>query len=183
MTTIAPYLQEAQAEKQWAFILRNVNVSNGMANPAIVSRLAGNWRNFATDMDLSIQGLAAVPAIAAQFKSYLDGKKTKSITAIDPKDIEVFVANKVWEAKIASGAVLDGLYSNWGFYWLSIRSTRGQLQEALHKAIKTNLDKLTIEESAEAFIQSVIATLSEKGDQLLLDTWQNNNQPQLPEAQ
>jgi hypothetical protein len=93
------------------------------------------------------------------------------------------VANKVWEAKIASGAVLDGLYSNWGFYWLSIRSTRGQLQEALHKAIKTNLDKLTIEESAEAFIQSVIATLSEKGDQLLLDTWQNNNQPQLPEAQ
>jgi hypothetical protein len=182
MSKIAPYLQEAQAEKKWSFILRSVNVSKGMTNPSAVNRLAGNWRNFAIDIDLSVEGLTALHIIADQFKCYLDGKKTKSAAVISIEDIKIFVANKIWESKIDTGSVLDPNLYNWGFYWLSIRSTRGQLQEALHKAIKSNIDKLELEESTENFIQAVIATLSEKGDQLLLDTWQTRSL-QLPEAQ
>jgi hypothetical protein len=133
---IAPYLQEQKAEEIWAHSLRNANISDGMKNPSDVSKLSGNWRFFVVDIDLCGLGLMSVQSISERFKSYLEGKAKKNAPLVDPHDIAVFVADKIWEAKLDNDAILNPALKLQAQFWQCDRTYRNRLHEALIKSGK-----------------------------------------------
>jgi hypothetical protein len=133
---IAPYLQEQKAEQIWAHSLRNANISDGMKNPSDVSKLSGNWRFFVVDIDLCGLGLMSVQSISERFKNYLEGKAKKNAPLVDPHDIAVFVADKIWEAKLNNDAILNPALKLQAQFWQCDRTYRNRLHEALIKSGK-----------------------------------------------
>jgi hypothetical protein len=136
------YLQEPEAETRWGFILRNQNISEGMENPASVSRLAGNWKYFAKDLDLCTLGLAGVEAVAKDFANYLDQKAKAGSATVSAEDIAIFVANKAWEAKLANAAIISPALLLQAQVWQVKRDCRGQLHEAIYKTCKFQANEL-----------------------------------------
>lgn len=133
---IAPYLQEQKAEDVWAHSLRNANISDGMKDPSVVSKLSGNWRFFVVDIDLCGLGLMSVGAISERFKTYLESKAKKNAPLIDTHDIAVFVADKIWEAKLDNDAILNPALKLQAQFWQCDRTYRSRLHEALIKSGK-----------------------------------------------
>lgn len=135
---IAPYLQEQQAENTWAHILRNANISDGMDNPSSISRLgnAGNWGTFSDGLDLCSLGLMAVQGIAGDYQSYLEKKAKKGTPSISIHDVQVFVADKVWESKLNNDAILNPALKLQAQFWQADRTYRNRLHEALIKSGK-----------------------------------------------
>lgn len=135
---LAPYLQEQKAEAVWAHILRNANISDGMNSATSVSRLgnANNWPAFSVDLDLCAAGLMSVHRIAVDYQSYLEKKAKKGASAIALHDIQVFVADKIWEAKLSSDAILNPALKLQAQFWRADRIHRNRLHEALIKSGK-----------------------------------------------
>lgn len=182
-TAIAPYLQEQQAEETWAFILRHANISDGMTDPSNVSKLSGNWRYFVVDIDLCGLGLMSVETITGQFKAYLDGKAKKGASLIDPRDISIFIADKVWEAKLTNDAILNPALKLQAQFWQCDRTYRNRLHEALIKSGKwfiTEMKGLLSLGGVELSTETLGDYLKEyeKRQQIFLDDLLNSRQSQ-----
>lgn len=181
---IAPYLQEQKAEEIWAHSLRNANISDGMKNPSDVSKLSGNWRFFVVDIDLCGLGLMSVQSISERFKSYLEGKAKKNAPLVDPHDIAVFVADKVWEAKLNDDAILNPALKLQAQFWQCDRTYRNRLHEALIKSGKWFLTEvnalMNLAPSGGLSKDELDRYLTEYGDRqkVFLDEMLNSRQAQ-----
>lgn len=142
MANIAPYLQEQNAEHLWANALRHANISDSMDNPSDVSRLAGNWRFFGKDIDLCSAGLMSVPRIAQEFQAYLEKKLKKDASIVSIHDIQAFVADKIWEAKLKNDAILNPALKLQAQFWQCDRTYRARLHEAMVKSGKWFLEEI-----------------------------------------
>ena len=142
MANIAPYLQEQNAEHLWANALRHANISDSMDNPSDISRLSGNWRFFGKDLDLCSAGLMSVPRIAQEFQAYLEKKLKKDASIVSIHDIQAFVADKIWEAKLKNDAILNPALKLQAQFWQCDRTYRARLHEAMVKSGKWFLEEI-----------------------------------------
>lgn len=135
---LAPYLQEQKAENTWAHILRHANISDGMDEQSNVKRLsnANNWGDFSNGLDLCSAGLMSVQQIAGNYQAYLEKKAKKGASAISIHDVQVFVADKVWESKLTNDAILNPALKLQAQFWQTDRTYRARLHEALIKSGK-----------------------------------------------
>lgn len=139
---LAPYLQEQRAEESWAHCLRHANISDGMDTPEDVRRMSANWRHFAGSLDLCSAGLMSVYKIAQGFQEYLEAKSKKGASAISVHDILVFVADKIWEAKLSNDAILNPALKLQAQFWQCDRTYRGRLHEAFVKSGKLMISEI-----------------------------------------
>lgn len=182
---LVPYLQEQKAEGTWAHILRNANISDGMNEQSNVNRLsnANNWGDFSHGLDLCSAGLMSVQQIAGNYQSYLEKKAKKGASAISLHDVQVFVADKIWEAKLTNDAILNPALKLQAQFWQCDRTYRARLHEAMVKSGKWFLEEIKtihalggVAMSSEQFQQY----LHEYGDrqQAFLDDLLNSRQSQ-----
>jgi hypothetical protein len=134
---------ERKAEEEWSHILSNANISASMQNPEQVSRMAGNWRYFIGEQGLGDKGLSDVTELTNNFKSYLDSRAKKNAPTLNRKDLEIFVADKVWETKLKNDAILSDALKLKAQFWDTDRAFRGRLHEAFTKAGKWHLEQVT----------------------------------------
>lgn len=78
----------------------------------------------------------SVGAISERFKTYLESKAKKNAPLIDTHDIAVFVADKIWEAKLDNDAILNPALKLQAQFWQCDRTYRSRLHEALIKSGK-----------------------------------------------
>lgn len=178
---LAPYLQEQKAEDSWAHCLRHANISDGMNEAEDVRRMSANWRYFAGSLDLCSAGLMSVHEIAQGFQEYLEGKSKKGASAISSHDIQIFVADKIWEAKLINDAILNPALKLQAQFWQCDRTYRGRLHEAFVKSGKfmiseiQNLMAIAGIEFSKEDMDRYLKEFSER-QRIVLDDLLNNRQ-------
>jgi hypothetical protein len=140
------FMREKEAEQQYAPLMFNKNIGDGLSDPSYSGKLGANWKEFIKSYSLEGLGLASVGRVTADFMK----AREKRIMAIPSSDIENYVADKIFLQKLLSNAFCDPTYQRLAARCFSKRLERGEHFETIAKIITQVLPKRLREEFEDA---------------------------------
>lgn len=164
-------VKERESERQWRWILLKFKPSLILSDASLIRSLASNWSHFNKSKSIHPSGyrLQDLPEIVDVFSEYLEQKKKSFIQ----KDIQCFVAWKIWEAKADCGNVISGELFTPVLKWVALMTYEMEAYKALSR-IERRRDEKVIQAIAELLGIASVTPEQEKELKALLS---NDRQP------
>lgn len=124
--------KEREAEREWVWILLELQISGVLEDSGGVRSLASHWGRFSRDFAIQTFLLKDLIELVSDFKDHLAAKKK----AFPDDDVYPFVAWKCWEAKIQCRNIVSPEIYPITVQWQSGKVQYAGLFEAVNRAFK-----------------------------------------------